>query len=269
MVVSKMKLFSLPVAVVIGLTLLMFDSAIGDIPKETYKALGVSKSATPKELFEALQKRYRDPEQGAGKGSHAEYWEPIPMSAYLDPLSFYKPPTSVKENNTREECVECHSEETAGHVVAWKKSMHADLGKIRDLSADDPRFYKKKKLEQVENNLRSMGKIGKSELLEEVSCMDCHVEIRRTAKADHTKDIRMPTADVCGTCHLQEFAERESERDTLDWPQDQWPAGRPSHALDYKANVETAIWAGMEQREIAEGCTSCHINLTRTGPRHS
>ena len=28
------------------------------------------------------------------------------------------------------------------------------------------------------------------------------------------KDLRMPTADVCGTCHLQEFAERESERDT-------------------------------------------------------
>ena len=247
----------------------MSDGAIADIPKETYKALGVSKSATPKELYNALKKRYLDPAQGAGKGSHAEYWEPIPMSAYLDPLSFYKPPTSVKESNTREECVSCHEDETAGHVVAWKKSVHADLGKIRKLSSDDPRFYKKKKLEQVENNLRSMGKIGKKELLEEVSCMDCHVEIRRTAKADHTKDIRMPTADVCGTCHLQEFAERESERDTITWPQDQWPAGRPSHALDYKANVETAIWAGMEQREIAEGCTSCHINQNKCDTCHT
>ncbi len=79
----------------------------------------------------------------------------------------------------------------------------------------------------------------------------------------------MPTADVCGTCHLQEFAERESERDTLTWPQDQWPKGRPSHALDYKANVETAIWAGMEQREIAEGCTACHINQNKCDTCHT
>ena len=114
-----------------------------------------------------------------------------------------------------------------------------------------------------------MGKLGKKEKLKEVSCMDCHVDIRQTAKADHTKDIRMPTADVCGTCHLQEFAERESERDTITWPQDQWPAGRPSHALDYKANVETAIWAGMEQREIAEGCTSCHINQNKCDTCHT
>jgi len=114
-----------------------------------------------------------------------------------------------------------------------------------------------------------MGKLGKNEKLENVSCMDCHVEVRQTAKADHTKDIRMPTADVCGTCHLQEFAERESERDTLNWPQKQWPDGRPSHALDYKANVETAIWAGMEQREIAEGCTSCHINQNKCDTCHT
>ena len=128
----------------------MSNGAIADIPKETYKALGISESATPKELYDALEKRYLDPAQGAGKGSHAEFWEPIPMSAYLDPLSFYKPPTSVKESNTREECVSCHEDETAGHVVAWKKSVHANLDKIRKLSSDDPRSYKKKKLKQVE-----------------------------------------------------------------------------------------------------------------------
>ena len=65
----------------------------------------------------------------------------------------------------------------------------------------------------------------------------------------------MPTADVCGNCHLQEFAERESERDTITWPKDQWPKGRPSHALDYRANVEVEVYAGMSQREIADGCT--------------
>jgi len=267
-----MKITSLIRISVLGVVAvaLMFSSQAGaDIPGETYKALGVDKSASPKELYGKLKERYLDPEQGAGEGSLAEYWEPIPMSAYLDPLSFYKPPTSVKESNTRDECVSCHEEETAGHVVAWKKSLHSDLDKVRNLASDDSRYYKKKKLDQVENNLRSMGKLGENEKLENVSCMDCHVEVRQTAKADHTKDIRMPTADVCGTCHLQEFAERESERDTLTWPQDQWPKGRPSHALDYKANVETAIWAGMEQREIAEGCTACHINQNKCDTCHT
>jgi len=270
MVVSKVK--SLLIALVALVCLLMsgLNTAIADIPSETYKALDLDQeTATPKQLYEALTKRYNDPKQGAGKGSHAKYWEPIPMSAYLDPKSFYKPPTEEKGMDSRESCVTCHAEETAGHVVAWKKSVHANLNTIRNLSPGDSRFYKKKKLEEVENNLLSLGKLAKGEQLVDVSCMDCHVEVRQTAKADHRKDIRMPTADVCGTCHLQEFAERESERDTLNWPQDQWPDGRPSHALDYKANVETAIWAGMEQREIAEGCTACHINQNKCDTCHT
>ena len=76
----------------------------------------------------------------------------------------------------------------------------------------------------------------------------------------------MPTADVCGNCHLQEFAERESERDTITWPKDQWPKGRPSHALDYRANVEVEVYAGMSQREIADGCTSATSIRTSATP---
>ncbi|WP_281011178.1 multiheme c-type cytochrome [Borborobacter arsenicus] len=38
----------------------------------------------------------------------------------------------------------------------------------------------------------------------------------------------------------------------------QWLAGRPSHALSWQSNVETAIWAGMAQREVADGCSLCH-----------
>ncbi len=82
------------------------------------------------------------------------------------------------------------------------------------MKADDPLYYKKEKLEEVEGNLRSMGKLGADEKLKEVGCIDCHVEVNAKKKADHTKDLIMPTADVCGTCHLREFAERESERDT-------------------------------------------------------
>ena len=97
MVVSKVK--SLLIALVVLVCLLMagLNVAIADIPSETYKALNLDQeTATPKQLYEALTKRYRDPKQGAGKGSYAEYWEPIPMSAYLDPKSFYKPPKSRK-----------------------------------------------------------------------------------------------------------------------------------------------------------------------------
>jgi len=67
------------------------------VPKETYKALNLEQSASPKQFYDALVKRYKDPAQGAGLGTLAKYWEPIPMSMYFDPASFYKPPTSMKE----------------------------------------------------------------------------------------------------------------------------------------------------------------------------
>lgn len=240
------------------------------VPKETYKALNIDESVSPKELHEALVKRYKDPAQGAGKGSHSQYWEPIPYSMYLDPASFYKPPTSMKEVATREECVKCHTDESPVWVAAWKKSSHSNLDKIRKLSPNDPTYYKKAKLEAIENNLRSMNKLGVNEKLKEVGCIDCHVDINTKKKADHMVDLRMPTADVCGVCHLQEFAERESERDTLNWPQGVgWPTGRPSHALDYKANVEVTVYAGMPQREIAEGCTMCHTNQNKCDSCHT
>ncbi len=62
---------------------LLAASAYADfpsVPKETYKALNLQQSASPKELHQALVKRYKDPAQGAGRGTLAKYWEPIPMS---------------------------------------------------------------------------------------------------------------------------------------------------------------------------------------------
>jgi len=191
------------------------------------------------------------------------------MSKYFDPMSFYTPPTSVKDIATREQCVKCHTDESPGWVALWKKSVHSNLDKIRKLTPKDDTYYKKAKLEDVETNLRSIGKLGAKENLKEVGCIDCHVDINTKNKADHRKDIKMPTADVCGNCHLQEYAERESERDTILWPKNQWPRGRPSHALDYRANVETDIYAGMPQREIADGCTMCHTNQNKCDNCHT
>ena len=239
------------------------------VPKETYEALKLDKSASPKQLHEALVKRYLDPAQGFGKGKYGEYWKPIPMSQYFDPGSFYKSPKSVKEIATREQCVKCHTDESPGWVQDWKRSTHANLDKVRKLTPKDDGFYKKAKLEAIEENLRSIGKLGAKEQLKEVGCIDCHYDINTKKKADHTKDLRLATADTCGTCHLQEFAERESERDTITWPKDQWPKGRPSHALDYRANVEVEVYAGMSQREIADGCTGCHINQNKCDTCHA
>ena len=239
------------------------------VPKETYEALKLDRAASPKQLHEALVKRYLDPAEGFGKGKYGQYWEPISMSKYLDPGSFYKPPTSVKDIATREQCVKCHTDESPGWVALWKKSAHANLDKIRKLNPKDDTYYKKAKLEAIETNLRSLGKLGATEQLKEVGCIDCHYDINTKKKADHRADLRMPTADVCGNCHLQEFAERESERDTITWPKDQWPKGRPSHALDYRANVEVEVYAGMSQREIADGCTMCHVQQNKCDGCHT
>ncbi len=239
-----------------------------ELPEETYKALKLDKSASPKQLYEALSKRYYDPKQGFGKGTLSKFWEPIPITKYLAPNVFYKPPKEPEVEATRTECVECHTSTTPGWVHSWKSSVHSNLDKIRALPETDPKAYKKKIITQVEANLKSLGKLKDGETLKEVGCIDCHVSVGAD-KGQHSKQLRMPDAAVCGTCHLKEFAERESERDTLTWPQKQWPAGRPSHALDWKANVETAIWAAMEQREVAEGCTFCHMNQNKCDTCHT
>jgi hydroxylamine dehydrogenase len=243
------------------------SSVPDSVPPETLKALGITRDSTPSALFDALKKRYYAEEHGFGKGSHAKFWEPIPMSKYLAPGLFYTPPPGIDMEVKAEDCVACHAGITKGHVVAWQKSLHADLNMLRDLPESDSRAYKKAHLAEVETNLRSMGLLQSDKPLDQVGCIDCHMGVG-TRQGNHAKDLRMPDAATCGTCHVRQFAERESERDTLTWPQDQWPAGRPSHALDYKANVETAIWAGMQQREVAEGCTMCHTNQNKCDNCH-
>jgi len=51
---------------------------------------------------------------------------------------------------------------------------------------------------------------------------------------------------------LQEFAERESERDTITWPEGPVAKGPSVTCADYRANVEVEVYAGMSQREIAD-----------------
>ncbi len=78
--------------------------------------------------------------------------------------------------------MECHTDESPVWVQAWKRSS-ANLDKIRNLKPEDPTFYKKAKLEDVEKNLRSMGRLAEGENLKEVGCIDCHVDVGAKKKA--------------------------------------------------------------------------------------
>lgn len=234
------------------------------VPDAELKDLGLSRNATPDQLYDAVTKRYY---KELTKGKFAKWWEPIPMDKYFAAPLFYKPP-KLDIDVTRGQCVQCHTGVTHGWVVSWKKSVHANLDEIRGLPDSDVRAYKRDMIKEVENNLRSEGLLAKDDHLEQVSCIDCHMGVGKTV-GNHAKDLHMPDRATCGQCHVRQFAEAESERDTQVWPQEQWPKGHPSHAVDYMANVELATWAALPQREVAEGCTLCHVNQTKCDTCHT
>jgi len=234
------------------------------VPDEQIQALGLNRDSSAKELFDAVEKRWR---AQFTKGKFAQWWEPIELDQYLAPTLFYKPP-EVDIESTRAQCVECHTGVTHGWVKSWEKSVHANLDSIRQLPADDVRAYKKEIIAEVEDNLRTMGKLGADTPLKEVGCIDCHMGVGKTS-GHHVRDLRLPDRAVCGTCHVRQFAEAESERDTLVWPQKQWPNGHPSHTVDFMANVELETWAALPQREVAAGCTMCHTNQAKCDNCHT
>ncbi len=202
-----------------------------------------------------------------GKGKYADHWQPIPIQRYWNPKDFYQPPATVTAEVTRDQCVGCHQDITPGFVHAWKNSTHAHLDRIRTLPGGDVRAYKKAILARVEETLEKQGLLERGKRLREVGCIDCHGGVGRQ-KIRHDRDLRMPDRAVCGTCHLEQFAQAESEK-AQTWPQNQWPQGHPSHAVDWKANVETAIWAGMAEREIAQGCDMCHYQQNKCDGCHT
>ncbi len=234
------------------------------VPDETLKALNISRDASTKELYDALAVRYK---ANLTKGKLAKWWEPAPMDQYFAPSLFYKPP-ALDIDVTRAQCVECHQSVTHGWVKSWQKSVHANLDQIRGLPASDSRAYKKDIIAEVEAGLREQQLLPAGQDLKEVACVDCHMGVGK-AGGNHQRDLVLPSRAVCGTCHVKQFAEAESERDTQVWPQKQWAQGHPSHAVDYTANVETATWAALQQREVAAGCTMCHYNQAKCDGCHT
>src|SRR5699024_8086957 len=105
------------------------DDQWASVPDALFKDLGISRDASPAELYGAVAKRYRE---DYTEGRYAEYWEPIPMDMYFAPTLFYKPP-KMDFTVKRGDCVTCHTSVTHGWVKSWQKSVHADLDAIRNL----------------------------------------------------------------------------------------------------------------------------------------
>lgn len=202
-----------------------------------------------------------------GKGPHAEYWDAIPIQKYWNPIDFYQPPETIVGEFDRSACIDCHQAATPGAYHAWKKSVHADLTAIRNLKENGVKSYKKAKLADVETNLQKQGLLAKGQKLASVSCIDCHGGVGKQT-LNHAKDLIMPDRASCGTCHVDEFAEAESEKEQ-EWPQKQWGKGHPSHAVSWKANVENTIWAAMPEREVAQGCDMCHYQQNKCDGCHT
>jgi len=234
------------------------------VPDVQLENLNLSRDASPKELFDALSERYL---AELSKGKYAEYWEPIPFDQYLAPTLFYEPP-DIDMDVTRDQCISCHEGVTHGWVKSWEKSLHARLDDIRALDSSDVRAYKKDIIAEVEDNLRSQDLLAHDRQLKDVSCIDCHMGVG-VDRGNHKDDLRLPDRTACGTCHVRQFAEAESERDTQVWPQNQWDDGYPSHTVDYLANVELESWAALQEREVAASCTMCHTNQTKCDNCHT
>jgi hydroxylamine dehydrogenase len=226
-------------------------------------SIGIANAELPD--FEQLRKNYYD--SHPGKGSHADYWEPIPIQKYWNPKDFYKPPKTVQGEFGRDDCVGCHQATSPGAFHAWKNSVHSDLAAIRNLPDSDVRAYKKEKLAQVEANLVKQDLLEEGQQLDQVGCIDCHGGVGKET-VNHAENLVMPDRAACGSCHLNEFAEAESERDQ-EWPQKQWGKGHPSHAVDWEANVENTVWAAMPQREVAQGCDMCHYQQNKCDGCHT
>jgi hydroxylamine dehydrogenase len=226
---------------------------------------GIGIAGTDKPDFEQLKKSYYDTHPG--KGSHAAYWEPIPIQKYWNPKDFYKPPKTIKGEFGRDDCAACHEASSPGAFHAWKNSVHSDLAAIRNLPDSDVRAYKKQKLIEIEANLVKLGLLKQNQPLNQVGCIDCHGGVGKE-KVNHAENLVMPDRVACGTCHLDEFAEAESEKNQ-EWPQKQWSKGHPSHAVDWEANVENTVWAAMPQREVAQGCDMCHYQQNKCDGCHT
>jgi hydroxylamine dehydrogenase len=181
-----------------------------------------------------------------GSGTLKDLFKPQKLHMYWSPDRHYEPTKRLDHSifvkkGRRDLCIQCHEGINLGAVHDWKESAHYNPRKTPHLAMET---------EQIEES------IGKK--ITRVECFDCHADTEKN-------DIRMPTADVCGTCHVKQLKEFTQERDH----------GRPNHVQSweanvvvpwYAANVEHGQMAGMVGCDmchaVAEKCDGCHTRHT-------
>lgn len=181
---------------------------------------------------ELLKKWFEEP-VGLEKGSGPwmDLYKPPAMHMYWYPKRHYVKPDGtyydqLLEKYKAEECVKCHEEVSPGIVNDWKSSTHANPKK-NDFFAQ--------RTQDIEKRL--------DRELKEVSCNECHGK-------DH-KELKMPSTDTCGQCHVQQVNEFISERDN----------GRPNHPQGTEANVIVPWYPELYRMGIGQmqfGCDYCH-----------
>ena len=167
-----------------------------------------------------------------GAGPFKDHYKPAKLHMYWMPERHYEPPEKLDhsifiEKERKDLCVLCHDSVSHGTVVDWRGSAHFNPRK-------SPYFAKRtKRIEQA---------LGRE--IEQVHCFDCHVDREK-------KIIQMPTANVCGECHVQQVEEFMQERNH----------GRPNHIQTWEANVMVPWYPEMAKRGHLAGmmgCDMCH-----------
>ncbi len=210
-----------------------------------------SEQKKPLSIYDGTPDSYREVYEknvglSEGSGPLKDFFKAPKLHMYWSPERHYKPPdrldhTIFIEKGRRDLCIQCHQGINLGTVHDWKDSAHYNPRKTPYLAM---------RTKQIEAS------IGKT--IERVECFDCHVD---TVK----KNIIMPSAKVCGTCHAKEVKEFMQERDH----------GRPNHIQAWEANVAVPWYAENARRgyiygmvgcdmchAVAEKCDGCHTRHT-------
>ena len=165
------------------------------------------------------------------------------LDMYWQPNRHYEPMKNLDhslfiEKERRDLCVTCHEEATPGVVSDWRSSGHKNPKSTPYLSARTAEIEKRT-----------------NRVLNEVHCFDCHADTK-------TKQIRMPTGEVCGECHRPQFDDFLREREV----------GRPNHVQSWEANTIVPWYAEAARRGYLygqHGCDQCHSGAEKCDVCHT
>ena len=223
-------------------------SAVMALTSMAWAAEQPQKKETPPDLYEGTPDWYRAVYKDnvglkEGSGPFKDYFKPQMLDMYWQPNRHYEPMKNLDhslfiEKERRDLCVTCHEEATPGVVSDWRSSGHKNPKSTPYLSARTAEIEKRT-----------------NRVLNEVHCFDCHADTK-------TKQIRMPTGEVCGECHRPQFDDFLREREV----------GRPNHIQSWEANTIVPWYAEAARRGYLygqHGCDQCHSGAEKCDVCHT